>query len=139
MQAESLAPADAGTRLGSHDRFRRHFMSPDEPVVPLFRFGAHCLLSALASFWQADRLEYLQFSAPPGDVSMQYFPLPVACCEDSGDALLAPGELLDGDICALAMEMPAISAATAVRVVNVFMITSLRVNAAQAAPTTTRG
>jgi len=38
--------------------------------------------------------------------------------------LLAPGELLDGDICALAMEMPAIIAATAVRVVNVFMITS---------------
>jgi hypothetical protein len=97
----------------------------DEPVVPLFGFGAHCLLSALASFWQADRLAYLQFSAPPGDVSMQYFPMPVACCEDSGDALLAPGELLDGDICALAMEMPAINAATAVKVVNVFMMSLL--------------
>jgi hypothetical protein len=35
--------------------------------------------------------------------------------------LLAPDELAGGDICALAIDMPAINAATAVKVVSVFI------------------
>ena len=52
---------------------------------------------------------------------MQYLPVPVACYEDPDIPLLAPGDLGDSDVCALAIDIPAISAATAVKVVSVFI------------------
>jgi hypothetical protein len=64
-------------------------------------------------------LAYLHCKLPPFDVSMQNLPLPVALADLF---MLEPCDPVDGDICALATEMPAINAATAVNVVNVFMI-----------------
>jgi hypothetical protein len=86
--------------------------------VPLFGLGEQLSLP-LTTFWHAERLAYWQFNAPLAPL-MQNLPLPVDCVE-----LLPIVSLLSIDeVCALAMEMPAIIAATAVRVVNVFMITS---------------
>src|SRR5882672_353060 len=54
---------------------------------------------------------------------MQYLPVPVTCCEGADVALLSPalGAVPLGDICALATDMPTIRAATAVKVLSVFM------------------
>jgi hypothetical protein len=86
-----------------------------EPVVVLGR--ALQVSLGLAAFWQAERLAYWQFSAPPAPL-MQNLPLPVACTELLPIVLL----LSIDEPCALAMEMPAINAATAVNAVNVFMV-----------------
>jgi hypothetical protein len=88
-------------------------------VVPLFGLGEQVSLPLMA-FWQAARLAYWQFSAPPAPL-MQNLPVPVARAE------LLPIELLFSidEVCALAMEMPAINAATVVSAVNVFMMNLL--------------
>jgi hypothetical protein len=73
----------------------------------------------LTLFWHDARLAYSQFSAPLVPL-MQNLPVPVTL------AVLLPIVLpLSIDDCALAIEMLAIKAATAVNVVNVFMISSM--------------
>jgi hypothetical protein len=59
-------------------------------------------------------LAYVQSFPPPFEISIQNFPLPVAF------ELLS--EFIDPLFCALASEMPAISAAMAVKVVMAFII-----------------
>jgi len=93
-----------------------------EPVVLFLGFGEQFRFWGLASFSQAARLAYLQLSGPPGDVAMQNAAFPVVC-----GACMPPGEELVPIVpCAWAIEMPAMSAATAVSVVRVFIICLLR-------------
>ena len=98
-------------------------------------FGGRNVATDLARILSQRKQFAHQPACAPLAPLMQNLPLPDACVE-----LLPIVPLLSiVEVCALAMEMPAINAATTVRVVIVFMISSLRVNAAQAAPTTTRG
>ena len=66
----------------------------------------------------------MQFNAPPGALSMQKRPAPVACWDPIEEPELEPmaPDFGAGLLCAAASEMPAINAATAVRVVYVFII-----------------
>jgi len=86
--------------------------------VLLFGFGEQFRFCGFASFSQAAKLEYLQFSAPLADVVMQNGEFPVICdfciLPPAGGEPMVP--------CAWAKEIPATSAATAVRVVNVFIV-----------------
>jgi hypothetical protein len=87
-------------------------------VVLFFGFGEQFRFCGLASFSQAAMLAYLQFSPPLADVLMQNAAFPMVC----GAAPLALGdELLPIDPCACAKEMPAASAAMAVKVVKLFI------------------
>ena len=83
--------------------------------------GEQFRFCGLASFSQAARLAYLQFSEPFAEVAMQNGELPIVC---AAAPVELDGELLDGDICALAIDMPAIKAVTAIRVVNIFIFIS---------------
>jgi hypothetical protein len=96
-----------------------------DPVVLFFGLGEQFKFCGLASFSQAAKLAYLQLSAPLADVLMQNAALPIVC----GPCMLLP--LVDGELvfpivpCAWAIEMPATSATTAVKVVTVFFIMRL--------------
>jgi hypothetical protein len=114
------APLLAGAGRRSTGRRRNYCF---EPVVPRFGFGAQRRPCACASFSHAALLTYLHCSDPPFDVSMQNLPLPMALAVVSELLMLplAPDEFAGGDICALAIDIPAIKAAIAVRVVTVFI------------------
>jgi hypothetical protein len=108
-----------------------------EPVVPLLGLGEQVWAFAFASFSQAARLAYLQFNAPPAVLVMQNLALPMVC-EPFIELLFIELALswLAG-LCALAIDMPAIRAATAVRAVRVFIFMLLEDQCRGAAPTTT--
>ena len=61
-----------------------------DPVVLLFGFGEQFRFCGFASFSQAAKLAYLQFSAPLADVLMQNGELPIVC--DFCTLLLDDGE-----------------------------------------------
>ena len=127
-QPKASRQPQAGTRFWSGFAKTAQYF---DPVVLLGRASQVSL--PVAAFLHAERLAYWQFSAPPAPL-MQNLPVPVTCAE-----LLPIVLLLSMELAAPAMEIPAINAATAASVVNVFMMTSLRVSAAQAAPTSTTG
>ena len=85
-----------------------------EPVVALFGFGEQFRFCGFASFSQAAMLAYLQFRPPL--LVMQNGEFPTVC------ALCMPPPGGGEVICACAKETPAMSAATAVSVVNVFIV-----------------
>jgi len=87
-----------------------------EPVVLFFGFGEQLRFCCFASFSQAAMLAYLQLRPPLADMLMQKGELPTVC--DFCIVLPDGGE----PICAWAKETPAMSAAMAVKVVNVFIV-----------------
>ncbi len=89
-----------------------------EPVVLLFGLGEQLRFCGFASFSQAAMLAYLQLSPPLADILMQNGEFPTVC----DFCMLLPEEGEPIVPCAWAKEIPATSAATAVRVVNDFIV-----------------
>lgn len=84
----------------------------------LFGLDEQLRLCGFASFSQAAMLAYLQLRPPLADVVMQKGEVPIVCdfcmvLPDEGEPIVP---------CAWANETPAISAAMAVKVVNVFIV-----------------
>jgi hypothetical protein len=117
MTCRSPAPTLSGAGPSALALTRHCF----DPVVLLFGLGEQFRFCGFASFSQAAMLAYLQFSAPLADVLMQNGELPIVC--DFCMLLFDDGEPIVP--CAWAKETPATNAATAVKVVNVFIISLL--------------
>jgi hypothetical protein len=110
--------AEASRRRDRHEASTKRLQAYClEPVVLLFGFGEQFRFCGFASFSQAAMLVYLQFRPPLAEVLMQNGEFPMVWAfmpfPEGGEPMVP---------CAWAKETPAISAATAVRVVNVFII-----------------
>jgi hypothetical protein len=115
-RVRKLKPRAGVTARGRATQQLRYYCF--EPVVLLFGFGEQFRFCGFASFSQAAKLAYLQLRPPLADVLMQNAALPMVCCF----CMLLPEEGEPIVPCAWANEIPATSAATAVRIVKVFMI-----------------
>jgi hypothetical protein len=89
-----------------------------EPVVLLFGFGEQLRFCGFASFSQAAMLAYLQLSPPLAEMLMQKGELPTV----DDFCMVVPDEGEPIVPCACAKDTPAMSAAMAVKVANVFIV-----------------